>query len=404
MTGPTHISDARWCRLLDARALGEPMSGDDEAFLAEHRSDDPVVRAEKALLAALDRLGTDGDVLMLDEALLATTLLAFDADAPARVTTATPRRRRWIAVGTLLAAGLAALWLARPSVPVPAHVIAVDAPIASAPVTIVPPIEVASPAARATWSVTSGRVVDRQGADVVSIAEGEIVRASADACLATTDTTTCITAGSELRVADAEIELVSGRADVRVTPRVSTFVVRVAGQRVEPGHTSAFVIELDRDSAVTMRVDEGRVRVTAADGSTRTLAAGQVHRVSMRSTVKGPSAAELVARARARRNVGDLGGAIASYERLVADFPRSAAARTALVTLGQLQLDAGRPKPALKWFDRYLDHGGALAEDAHYGRIRALRALGRTAAEERAIAAFLAAYPTGSYAARLRAR
>jgi tetratricopeptide (TPR) repeat protein len=151
-------------------------------------------------------------------------------------------------------------------------------------------------------------------------------------------------------------------------------------------------------------VDEGRVRVIAADGTSKTLGVGQVHRVSMRATVKGPSAADLVTRARARRHAGDIAGAIASYERLVEDFPRASAARTAMVTLGQLHLDAGRAKLALKWFDRYLASGGALAEDAHYGRIRALRALGRTAAEERAIASFLAEYPSGSYAERLRAR
>jgi hypothetical protein len=409
MTGPTHISDARWCRLVDARALGEPLSVDDEAFLAEHRSDDPAVRAERALVAALDRLGGSSDVLVLDEALLAQTLLAFDADAPARVSTATPRRRRWIAVGTLLAAGVAALWIARGPTPVPVAAVAIDDAIATAPIAVVPVVP--SPTAvapatppRAAWSVTSGRLVGRDGDDVVAITDGDLVRAPADTCLVGADTTACVSAGSELRLADDALELVAGRAEVRVAPRVSTFVVRVAGQRVEPANATAFVIELEGDASVTMRVDEGRVRVIAADGTSKTLGAGQVHRVSLRATVKGPSAADLVTRARARRHAGDIAGAIASYERLVADFPRAPAARTAMVTLGQLHLDAGRAKLALKWFDRYLASGGALAEDAHYGRIRALRALGRTAAEERAIASFLAAYPAGSYAVRLRSR
>jgi hypothetical protein len=325
------------------------------------------------------------------------------------VSTATPRRRRWIAVGTLLAAGVAALWIARGPTPVPAATVATDDAIASAPIAVVPvvpsPTAVApATASRAAWSVTSGRMVDRDGDDVVALTDGDLVRAPADSCLVGPDTTACVSAGSEVRLADDALELVAGRAEVRAAPQVSTFVVRVAGQRVEPVDASAFVIELEGNASVTMRVDEGRVRVIAADGTTKTLGPGQVHRVSMRATVKGPSAADLVMRARARRHAGDIAGAIASYERLVADFPRAPAARTAMVTLGQLHLDAGRAKLALKWFDRYLASGGALAEDAHYGRIRALRALGRSAAEERAIASFLAAYPAGSYAARLRSR
>src|SRR5204862_7785306 len=77
-----------------------------------------------------------------------------------------------------------------------------------------------------------------------------------------------------------------------------------------------------------------------------------------------------VAQARARRNAGDAKGAIAAYEQLIERHPSSAAARTAMVSLGQLHLDLDAPRPALKWFDRYLARpGGPLAEDAAYGRI-----------------------------------
>jgi hypothetical protein len=75
-----------------------------------------------------------------------------------------------------------------------------------------------------------------------------------------------------------------------------------------------------------------------------------------------------------------------------------------MVTLGQLHLDAGHAKKALKWFDRYLVGGGPLVEDAQFGRIRALSAMGRRSEADRAIAAFLAKWPSGSYAAKLRAR
>ena len=80
--------------------------------------------------------------------------------------------------------------------------------------------------------------------------------------------------------------------------------------------------------------------------------------------------------------------------------PRSAEARASLVSLGELQLSQlAEPAAALRSFDAYLAAGGALAQEARYGRIRALRRLGRADAAREATAAFLRDYP-GSAQAR----
>jgi outer membrane protein assembly factor BamD (BamD/ComL family) len=112
----------------------------------------------------------------------------------------------------------------------------------------------------------------------------------------------------------------------------------------------------------------------------------------------------LLARARTARARGEREEAIAAYESLVDDYPRAAASKPSLITLGQLHLSAARPARALEFFDRYLGTKGPLAEEAAYGRIRALRALGRTSEERTAIRSFVDAYPSSSYVGTLQKR
>jgi hypothetical protein len=58
----------------------------------------------------------------------------------------------------------------------------------------------------------------------------------------------------------------------------------------------------------------------------------------------------------------------------------------------------------LSAFDSYLARGGALTQEALFGRARALRTLNRPAEERAAIDRFLAAYPTAPQSRVLRAR
>jgi len=113
-----------------------------------------------------------------------------------------------------------------------------------------------------------------------------------------------------------------------------------------------------------------------------------------------PTPAALLAQARSLRGAGRYADAAAAYQRLIGAHPRSAEARASLVSLGELQLSQlAEPAAALRSFDAYLAAGGALAQEARYGRIRALRRLGRADAAREATAAFLRDYP-GSAQAR----
>jgi hypothetical protein len=116
------------------------------------------------------------------------------------------------------------------------------------------------------------------------------------------------------------------------------------------------------------------------------------------------SASEMLAKARDLTHAKKLGPAAAAYEALIAAHPTSAEARAAAVSLGRVQLTRGRAKPALKAFDRYLAGGaGTLAEEAHWGRIQALHALGRTSERDQATTAFASKFPGSMYLPKAKA-
>lgn len=118
---------------------------------------------------------------------------------------------------------------------------------------------------------------------------------------------------------------------------------------------------------------------------------------------EGESAGELLREAQEARAAGQRKRAAERYRRLVTLHPKSVEARSALVSLGQLELDElQQPRAALRHFEKYLRHPGPLAEEAAYGRIRALRSLGRREAELDAIDQFLRAHTESGYAGALR--
>ncbi|MBC8068018.1 MAG: tetratricopeptide repeat protein [Deltaproteobacteria bacterium] len=272
-------------------------------------------------------------------------------------------------------------------------------------------IETAEVIAAAPLVVRSGHFVDGDGHAVPLSAAIDIgnVTAEDDACVLAGATEACFSAGTRAAIRrdgdETAISISSGRVQVRGAPTVSTIVYQVAGQRVVPAAATVFVIEVSAEGRWSMDVHGGEVRVTERGGQTRVMKAGE--RRTFGPRIAAPitlSAAQWLARARTARGAGDIEGAIAAYEGLIANHAGAPAARTAMVTLAQLHLDRGHAKPALKWFERYLGKGGPLAEDAAYGRIRALRSLGRVSEERSAIDAFVAKYPSGSYAAKLRDR
>ncbi len=121
----------------------------------------------------------------------------------------------------------------------------------------------------------------------------------------------------------------------------------------------------------------------------------------------GPSADELLRDAQLALAAGRDADASAAYLALLARHPGSPEARVALVSLGRLSLSGGDPAAALGYFERYLASAaglGGLGVEARYGRIEALRQLGRESDERAAIDDFLSRHGDSVYAARLRAR
>jgi len=126
-----------------------------------------------------------------------------------------------------------------------------------------------------------------------------------------------------------------------------------------------------------------------------------------RSPVPAASASEMLAKAQGLRASREWAAAADAYEELIASHPASTEARTSLISLGELRLARLKaPAKALECYARYLETAsrGALAEEAMYGRARALRALGRADGEIAALRAFLDAYPNTLAAPQAAAR
>ena len=112
----------------------------------------------------------------------------------------------------------------------------------------------------------------------------------------------------------------------------------------------------------------------------------------------------MLAAARELAAKGELAAAASAYQKLVTTYPSAGESRAALVSLGRVQASRGRHSAALAAFERYLaDGGGALAEEAQYGRIQALHALGRVAARDRAIDELAREHPRSVYLTKARA-
>ncbi len=122
--------------------------------------------------------------------------------------------------------------------------------------------------------------------------------------------------------------------------------------------------------------------------------------------LKVPSAQDKLEEARALRKSGQHLAALRAFDAIAAAYGRQSSGRTALVSAADLALSQlGDPGGALARYNRYLATGDqALAEEAAYGRVRSLRALGRRLDEQHAISDMLRDHPRGMYAPALRAR
>jgi hypothetical protein len=272
----------------------------------------------------------------------------------------------------------------------------------------------------------------------------------------------CVTAGTEIGRVEVEgprriVELRRGRAvaSLEPQPRGSSFsIVTRAGEVKAVG--TVFSVELAENGTAYARVARGRVLVRASDApSEQSLLAGQQLSLGAATASALPLREaerdlELVARwtavlglsephpepaaqpaeeskgaepvgvdpepqrtpqdelshARQLRARGLFTRAAEVYRSVHARSPSSETGRAALMALASLQLSSlNDPRAALASFDTYLASGGGpLRQQADYGRIRALRRLGRTAEELKATQAFIERYPKAPEARLLKER
>jgi outer membrane protein assembly factor BamD (BamD/ComL family) len=116
--------------------------------------------------------------------------------------------------------------------------------------------------------------------------------------------------------------------------------------------------------------------------------------------------ASLFAEANGERRHGNLRRAVTLYETLRAQFPESDQARLSSISVGDLLLGLGEPGRALRAFDSYLAEvrGGALGEEAMFGRARCLRELGDAPREAETWHGLVRDFPASAYAPIARRR
>lgn len=418
-------ADLRWAGLAEAETLGQPLSPDDLTFLRMHVPRDPTLQAEHALRWALAGWGEGPMAGEDDEAVIAA---AVDGHLHGTRERAGRGRVVWIAAAAGLAAAAAVVLAVaagpgREAEPEVAQAAAgvegggskgADAGAGDASPSVAE--AEGSPGESGALRSLSGTWVDEGGLALAGTpAPGTVLTATSEACLGDdAGARLCVRKGARVRALAAEgpaVEWLGGRGELTLPEgpalRTTTLELRVAGVHVTgPGAT--LTVETLTDGRWSLTVQEGEVSLETPEG-TRSLHAGDrwapaadAPSTKHSSRTATPEAATLLQQARAARAGGEMAAAAALYRRLLEAYPRSSSAGPALVALGQVELARGRASAALDTFERYLARGGPLAEEAAYGRIEALRKLGRAADERAAIDRFLAKYPGSSYAAKLR--
>jgi hypothetical protein len=424
---PMNPDCERWTELSDRQAVDERLASEDREFLRQHAQECDQCSQETAGFRGLLVPAASEDEpsdQVVDEVLLRV------AETAGRERGA--RQRRWAAGAavTLAVAASLALW-ARPGGD--SETSDARARIATQAASAPAPAQATQPALPST-----------QARPPAEAGCSEIV----PGVLACTNAGTTITR-RDLDSPERWLELGRGHVVLSLEPQPAgtSFSVVTAEGRVTAVGT-VFSVESGEHGTTVARVLEGKVVVRhGGDPATRPLRAGESLRLgdpkpsaltaqererdlsllppAVRAALSGnsdgspstststpgsgsaPAATPeaLLEQALALRAQGQFRRAAEVYRRVHASSPTSAVGGTALVSLGELSLSSlNDPRGALAAFDSYLSRGGSLSQEAAFGKIRALRALGRTAEERRAIERFVAQYPGAPQSRVLRER
>lgn len=410
--------DARWCDVEDAYALGEipkhaPPPADPRLVSTWERE-----RAFYAVLAREASGHATRDEGMLSPVTSAEDLALVDAvlarheaaGEPPHVEPLEHHRRspatRWVALALAVAAAV---------------VLAVFA--------LTP--ELGLRGSEGSWIAEGGQRRSGPG-DALPMAVWLV--AEGPACAMGDESSVCASEGTVLRVQasgddPARVEVRRGSVTVDGTLAVLTPAGELNGDAA--AHFAVTVSEVD--GVVEVDVRGSALQLVAPEG-TRSLEAGQRVRLGDEPPTPEPAPptsepilpaapepahpparpgerasrpasdpAALLVQARARLGEGDERGAAKVYSMLIDAHPSSAEAQAARVSLGQLRLAGGRPKAALALFDRYLQRGGPLTEEALWGKIKALSALGRDEELAAAVDRLVHDLPRSVYRARAQA-
>lgn len=120
------------------------------------------------------------------------------------------------------------------------------------------------------------------------------------------------------------------------------------------------------------------------------------------TTAPAEEPAAMLAKARSLRGAGQTAKATKAFGAVIKAHPDRSEANVARVSLGQIRLGAGRNGAALGLFNGYLRRGGPLAEEALWGKIQALDALGRDAALGEAVQTLERRFPRSVYRDRAK--
>jgi hypothetical protein len=419
----------RWIELADREAVGESLSEAARAFQLAHVAVCAECAKETALWHAMRSAPSDGPPSAgeVDEVLRGVAELGQRRQFAAR------RRRTLLVAAALPVACAAAVALWWRSAPGPAALVEANAR------------SVAAASGRPVLAPGSG--LDHSAPQPAAPTAALSPTASCSQPIA--GVTVCLGPGTEvtrraLDGADRLLEIQRGRAVVSLVPQPAgtTFSIGTSAGKVTAVGT-IFSVEIGSDAVAVARVIRGHVLVRATDDVARPLNAGETLRIG--SPTPTPLAAEdrardlallslsaedehvdpetpvplapsaaggakpepqrLLERARALRARGNFAEAAEVYRKVHAAGPQSASGLAALVSLGELLLSPlNDPQGALTAFDAYLARGGALAQEAAFGRARALRALKRPAEERQAIERYLATYPDAPQGRVLRYR